>query len=87
MKWYRDYILKVKEEPDHNPGYNSPRKSQTFAHSWKPIIVPHDEGCKTHFSPTHLTGPSLGFFKEDFVNSFDLLSHIEHSTRLTVDTQ
>lgn len=63
MKWYRDCIVKVKQAPDHSPGCNSPRKSQAFAHSWKPAIVPHDEDCKTHLAPTHLTGPSPGFSK------------------------
>lgn len=61
MKWYRDSTVKAKQAPDHSPGCNSPRKSQTFAHSWKPTIVAHDEGYKTHLAPTHLTGPSPGF--------------------------
>lgn len=31
--------------------------------------------------------PTSRVFKEDFANYFDLLSHTEHSTRLTADTQ
>lgn len=67
MKWYK------RLNPENEAGSwsqarvqlpsSSPRKSQTLAHSWKPIMAPQDEGCKTHPTSMHLAGPPLRFAK------------------------